>query len=108
MFYRKGKKIISSKLENYITPLALAVWIMDDGGWANPGVRISTYNFNIYEIEFLVSILKNLYNLDCTIQILKNGTQSSIYIKKESVSKLVKIVLPYMHSSMYHKLGISV
>jgi len=32
MFYKKGKKIINSNIENYITPLALAVWIMDDGG----------------------------------------------------------------------------
>jgi len=108
MFYKKGKKIINPKIENYLTPLALAVWIMDDGGWANPGVRISTYNFNLQEVKFLISLLKKLYDLDCTIQILKNGTQSSIYIKKKSISKLIKIILPYMHNSMYHKLGINV
>lgn len=108
MFYRKGKKIIRPELENYLTPLALAVWIMDDGGWANPGVRISTYNFSLDETKFLVSLLKKLYDLDCTVQILKNGVQSSIYIKKESVPKLIKIVLPYMHDSMYHKLGINI
>jgi ubiquinol-cytochrome c reductase cytochrome b subunit len=108
MFYKKGKKIISPKIENYLTPLALAVWIMDDGGWVNPGLRISTYNFNLQEVEFLVSLLKKLYNLDCTIQVLKNGTQSSIYIKKKSVPILIKIILPYIHNSMYHKLGINV
>ena len=31
-----------------------------------------------------------------------------IYIKKESVPKLIKIVLPYMHDFMYHKLGINI
>ena len=108
MFYHKGKKRINTKIEKYLTPLALAIWIMDDGGWANPGVRISTYNFDEKEIKYLVLLLKNLYDLDCTIQLLKNGTQSCIYIKKESVAKLVKIVLPFMHTSMYHKLGISV
>jgi len=107
IFYRKGKKIISPKLENYLTPLALAVWIMDDGGWANPGVRISTYNFSLDETKFLVLLLKKLYDIDCTVQILKNGIQSSIYIKKESVPKLIKIVLPYMHNSMFYKLGIN-
>jgi ubiquinol-cytochrome c reductase cytochrome b subunit len=108
MFYHKGKKRISPKIENYLTPLALAILIMDDGGWANPGVRISTYNFEFKEVEFLVSLLKKLYDLDCTIQILKNGTQSSIYIKKESIPKLINLVMPYMHNSMYHKLGINV
>jgi len=108
MFYHKGKKRISPKIENYITPLALAIWIMDDGGWANPGVRISTYNFELKEVQFLVNLLEKLYDLDSTIQILKNGTQSSIYIKKESISKLIKLVMPYMHNSMYHKLGIKI
>lgn len=107
MFYKKGKKIISSKIENYLTPLALTVWIMDDGGLVKPGIRISTYNFNLQEVEFLVSLLKKLYDLDCTIQILNNGIQSSIYIQKKSVLKLINIVLPYMHNSMYHKLGIN-
>jgi len=107
MFYKKGKKIIKPKIENYLTPLALAIWIMDDGGWVNPGVRISTYNFSIQEVEFLVSLLKKLYDLDCTIQLIKNGTQSSIYIQKKSVPNLIKIVLPYMHDSMYYKLGIN-
>ena len=36
MFYHKGKKIIKPSIENYLTPLCLAVWIMDDRGWANP------------------------------------------------------------------------
>jgi hypothetical protein len=79
---------------------------MGDGGLVNPGIRISTYNFNLQEVKFLVYLLKKLYNLDCTMQILKNGTQSSIYIEKKSVPELIKIVLPYIHNSMYYKLGI--
>ena len=108
MFYHKGKKIIRTEIKKYLTPLALAVWIMDDGGWVNPGVRISTYSFNLKDVEFLVSLLKELYDLDCTIQILKDDTQASIYIKKESVEKLQIITLPYIHKSMYYKIGIKV
>ena len=108
MFYHKEKKRISPKIENYFTPLALAVWIMDDGGWVKPGVRISTYSFKLEEVKFLVLLLKKLYNLDCTIQTLKNGTQSSIYIKKESIFKLTNLILLYMHNYMHYKLGINV
>lgn len=107
MFYRKGRKIINPKIDNYLTPLALAVWIMDDGGWVGSGVRISTYNFSIEETKFLIYLLEESFNLHCTIQILKNGNQSSIYIKKESIPKLREIVFPYMHFSMYHKIGIN-
>jgi heme/copper-type cytochrome/quinol oxidase subunit 2 len=106
MFYRKGKKRISSNIINYFTPLTLAVWIMDDGGFVKPSVRISTYNFTLTEVEHLVNILKELYGLNCTIQTLKNKNQYAIYILKESVPKLTEIVLPYIHSSMHYKLGI--
>jgi len=58
MFYRKGKKIINSKLENYLTPLA--IWIKDDGGLINPSLRISTYKFSIDETEFLILLLKKI------------------------------------------------
>ena len=60
LFYKKGKKTINSKLSNYLTPLALAIWIMDDGGWAKPGVRLSTNTFKLQEVQFLASLLKKI------------------------------------------------
>jgi hypothetical protein len=32
MFYKNGIKKIPSNIADYLTPLALAVWISDDGG----------------------------------------------------------------------------
>ena len=83
MFYNRGKKYINKEIEEYLTPLALAIWIMDDcccccceaaaaAGWANPGVRISTNSFTIEEVKFLVNILKEKFKLNCTIQYLKD------------------------------------
>lgn len=39
---------------------------MDDGGWANPGVRISTNSFSLDNCIFLSNILRNKFDLDCT------------------------------------------
>ncbi len=39
LFYKKGTKVIPLNIYEYLTPLALAVWIMDDGGWTNYGIR---------------------------------------------------------------------
>ena len=104
IFYKKGKKVINIKIEKYITPLALAIWIMDDGGWA--GVRIATNSFNLEEVQFLSEILKRKFNLDCTVQEKKEIKKYSIYIIGSSVPTLRKIVLPYLHPSMYYKLGL--
>lgn len=32
LFYKKGKKVVPKEICKYLKPLALAVWIMDDGG----------------------------------------------------------------------------
>ena len=42
MFYKNGKKVIPLNISEYFTPLALAVWIKDDGGIRNSGIRIAT------------------------------------------------------------------
>ena len=106
LFYKKGKKTINSKLDNYLTPLALAIWIMDNGGWAKPGVRLSTNIFKLQEVQYLASLLKKNWELDCTVQKISRDSQYSIYIKGKSVIKLTRLVLPHFVPSMYYKLGI--
>jgi len=106
MFYKNGKKIIPLNIAEYITPLALAVLIMDDGGWANNGIRIATNSFQLKEIELLSEVLKSKYNLKTTIQKLSDKNLPSIYIKKQSINDIRELLLPYMHSSMLYKLGI--
>lgn len=89
MFYRKGKKVVNPKIRNYMTtPLCLAIWIADDGGWAKPEVRIATNCFSLDEVKLLVKILKNKFNLDCTVQILKASVNHSICIKSSSIPTL--------------------
>jgi len=105
MFYNNGRKVIPKNIYEYLTPLALAVWIMDDGGWTNYGIRIATNSFKLKEIELLQDILKSKYNLETTIQNIYIKDQYSIYIKKQSVNNLRNIVGPYIHFSMLHKLG---
>lgn len=107
LFYKKGKKILPKNIEKYFTPLTLAILICDDGCFTNPGIRISTNNFTLNEVEILLKLLKNKFNLDCTIQKIGIVNKYSIYIKGNSISNLNKIVLPYMQKSMYYKLGLS-
>lgn len=106
MFYKKGIKYINADLVKYITPLALAIWISDDGGWAKPGVRIATNSFKFKEVEFLVEVLQSKFGLNCTIQTLKPSGNHNIYIKGSSVPKLRELVLPHLHISMHYKLGL--
>ena len=106
LFYRNGVKCISGNLYSYLTPLALAIWISDDGCWTKYGVRISSNCFTLNEINELIYILSNKYELICTIQQLSSRNQYSIYIVKGSRGKLRNIILPYIHDSMKYKVGL--
>lgn len=111
LFYKKGTKIVSFNIENYITPLTLAVWISEDGTFVpstggSGGVRISCSSFTYTEVAYLTTVLKNKFGLDCTIQKITLKNKYSIYIKKNSVSKLETLILPFLHVSMYYKLGL--
>jgi hypothetical protein len=69
----------------FLTPLALAVWIMDDGTFVRSGIRIATYNFTKEEHERLVLLFKTKYDIDCTIQLL-DGIYC-LYIRANSLNK---------------------
>ncbi len=105
LFYNnKKKKVIPKNISDYLTPLALAVWIMDDGTWKPGGVRIATNWFTLKEVELLKLALENKFNLKCSLH--KNNKHYQIYIKQESMALLKILILPYMHTSMYYKLGL--
>lgn len=98
-------KILPKDIELYLTPLALAIWIMDDGGKVGNALKLSTNNFTYDELLFLTSILKNKYNLTCSIQSAGAKSQYYIYIWVESMPDLVKIVKPYIVPCMKYKFG---
>jgi len=104
-FYVNGVKTVPLIVEQFISPLALAVWIMDDGGIVSSGLKIATNSFNQAEVQMLCDILKIKYNLKATIISAGVPNQYNIYISKNSIKALTNIVGPHMHPSMYYKLN---
>lgn len=103
-FYTNSKiKIIPKNIGELLTPLALAIWIMDDATW-KPGVRIATNCFTKHEIELLSFTLYTKFNIKSTLH--KNNNSYQLYIKQESLPVLKKIIMPYFMPSMFYKLGL--
>ena len=106
----KRIKIIPSCTSHFLTPLALAIWISDDGGKVSSGLKLSTNCLTRDENLFLCKILFEKYGITATIQkagaINKDFTkQYHIYIAKQSMPRLAAIVLPWLHPSMKYKLN---
>ena len=104
-FYNSNKKkVIPNNIEELLTPLALAIWIMDVGTFKSPGLRIASNCFTKQEVELLVKALENKFNIKSSLH--KNNANYQLYIKSESMPLLKKLVLPYVVPSMRYKLGI--
>jgi ubiquinol-cytochrome c reductase cytochrome b subunit len=110
-FYVNGVKFVPPMVENFLSPLALAIWIMDDGSIVSAslkggaGLKFATNSFNQAEVQMLCEILKRKYNLKASIISAGVPNQYNIYISKYSMKALTNIVGPHMQPSMFYKLN---
>lgn len=101
----KNVKIVPNTIYNYLTPLALSIWIMDDGGKVGKGLKLATNSFSYKEVVYLSNILLDKYNIKSTIQKTGVENQYHLYIWAESMPTLWNIVKDYIIPSMKYKFG---
>lgn len=91
-----GKKSIKLGQKDYITPVSLAYWFMDDGGKYD-----YTQSFEKEEVEYLIEQLKTKFCLDCEIR--SNKSKYIILIKENSYVHFINQIHPYIIPSMKSK-----
>lgn len=107
-FYKEGSMIkrVPNNIEQNLTPLALACWIMDDGGRCGQGLKLSTQGFPREDVELLIEVLKNKWDLQGNLNKSGKINQWIIYIPKSQIPKLQQLVSPFIVNSMKYKLQI--
>jgi ubiquinol-cytochrome c reductase cytochrome b subunit len=104
-YFNNHKRVPIHLLETYLTPIALAIWIKDDGTRNNNSLRFCTHSFTKQEVVLLGELLYKLYSITTSLhQQSPLKEQYKLYIKQESFNKLKEIVGPYMHKSKLYKL----
>jgi hypothetical protein len=105
-FYPKGKKVVPEDIfQFFVSPFALAVWFMDDGGKGAKtprGVIISVAGFSLAEHSLLKQCLE--VNFQLSVNIHKNG---QLYIPASSYKHFYELVNPYVIPCMRYKLPIT-
>ncbi len=102
IFYQNRKKIVPEDINHLLTPTAFAVWFMGDGSVKSKECRgriLNTQGFNKQDIQRLIIVLKEKFNLIPSIRTQKDGLQ--IYISAKSAEVLNAIlkdkILPYFY-----------
>ena len=104
LFYRKNSKIIPADIDHLLTPLAVAVWFMDDGTKEGKQARINTQSFTKKEHKKLSDTLEATLGIKSTIN--RDKQLFRLRISDESMSLFRKMVEPYIVPSMRYKLSL--
>jgi ubiquinol-cytochrome c reductase cytochrome b subunit len=111
LFYHNKVKVIPENIINYLTPIALAYWIMDDGSKRKTGgLVLCTQGFTRNEVQKLSEALFTKFNILSNPALKKGKTGNQLwylYIRKKYILHLQLLVSPYIIPSMFYKIGLS-
>ena len=104
-FYDGAKKAVPTRVGRWLTPLALAVWYMDDGSIKSKDHRtfiLNTQGFTGKDLEVLQKALIERFGVKTTFRKQKEGTQ--LQVSNESNEVFVRLILPHILPSMRYKI----
>ncbi len=106
LFYVDGKKIVPPNIGELLTPLGLCYWISHAGHFfqKDRAIILSTQGFSPREVELLVKVLTDKFNLKCSIN--KSGKVFGIRISTKSISIIQSLLKETMPPMMLHKIGL--
>lgn len=100
-------KNLPLNIQELLTPISIAHWIMGDAYFANT-VNLCTDNFSKQEVLILIRVLDEKFGIKATINKRSNPNDKVVWrirISKNSMEKLKILVYPYMITEMLYKLG---
>jgi hypothetical protein len=104
LWYKEGVKLVPHSIGDYLTPLALAIWIMDSGVKGSGGLILKTNCSSYSDCLLLVQVLYKNFGIKTSIHSTGASSQYMIYIWKESTTALRNIVSPHIIKEMKYKL----
>ncbi len=117
VYWGDGKKHLSDEYLKALTPLALAVWFMDDGSFAmrSKGLQQRTLGGS-GRVEFCVeamtpgsrerlsSYLRDTHGVDSRVSMRGAAQKAVLQMTTEGSKRFLEMVAPFVHPSMDYKL----
>jgi recombination protein RecA len=99
LFYGEGKKRVP---ELELSPLALAVWFMDDGCKSRRAVYLNTQQFEVDDQLRLLALLREQWEIEGALN--RDKCYHRIRISVDSTERLKKIIEPHLLAELRYKL----
>ena len=108
--YKNDKKTFTRQLLNYLTPLGIAIWYMDDGGLSakKRNGKIHAYELFLnthltkHENQVIIDYFKERWNI--TFQQVKNKGSYRLRMSTKEIRNFMILIQDYIHQSMSYKI----
>ena len=104
LFYEQNRKVLPHTMASLLTPLVIAVWIMDDGAKDGNQLRLNTQSFSLHENETIKDLLMAKFGISASINRDKNLHR--LRVSAASMSNVRQLVWPHIVPSMQYKLSL--
>lgn len=117
VYWGDGKKHLTEDYLKALTPLALAVWFMDDGSFSlrsqgkqqrtlggSGRIEICVEAMSEATQERLASYLRDVHGVDCRVAPRGARQQAFLTMTTKGTDRFQELVAPYIHPSMAYKL----
>jgi hypothetical protein len=99
LFYASGRKEVP---ELRLSPLALAVWFMDDGCRSRNAVYLNTQQFDLYSQRRLLQVLAEQWDIAATLN--RDKTYHRIRVSVAGTARLAEVIVPHVLPELRYKL----
>lgn len=118
LFYSKlGKKFIPQNIEQFLTPLSLSIWYMDDGSietirdkrngkihHIRNQINLHTNGFTKGDCLVLLKAIENIFDLKFRLKRVEKGRHYILICRnRKHIEKFFSIIKPHMHPTMFYK-----
>ena len=105
MFYRGRQKIIRRKVLNLFEPIALAIWIQDDGSMCKGQniIRLHTEGFTEREQKMICKYFASVWYITAKTNMVKDNLKCIVF-GVQGTKKLIEIIKPFIFPSMEYKI----
>ena len=98
-YYIGKKRIKPEELEERLTPLSMAIWIMDDGSMVRSNMMLNTQRYKEEDQLRVLKVLRDKWNIEGSLN--KDRDKKRILISAKSTREiLIGIVEKEIHESM--------
>jgi hypothetical protein len=101
-FYQGKKKRLPQEIFEILTPVSLAVWIMDDGCYDRGSLILNTHHLTLEGNKIIQKVLKRKFNLSTGIN--KDRNHWRLRFLKSEFQKLKNLIEPFLIHSMRYKI----